>query len=97
MTIRWSERARRQVRAIVRYIARDRPQTSEQFLEGLLERVTLLATFPDQGPVWEESGRPDVRSIIYESHRILYRVRKDEIAILSVRHTGRLPPEDVDK
>jgi plasmid stabilization system protein ParE len=47
--------------------------------------------------MWEEGGRPDVRSIIYESHRIAYRVRKDEIAILSVRHTRRLPPEDVDK
>jgi len=91
--VRWSERARNQVREIFEYIARDRPGTAERILGGFLERTELLAEFPEQGRVWGGVDRPDLRSIIHESHRVIYRVGEDEIAILSVRHT-RMEPED---
>jgi plasmid stabilization system protein ParE len=60
---------------------------AERILESFLERVALLATFPEQGPAL--GGRSDLRVIVHESHRIVYRVGSDEIAILSVRHTRR--------
>jgi len=42
---------------------------------------------------WGDSRRPDLRQVVYESHRIFYRIRQDEIAILSARHT-RMRPEN---
>lgn len=89
MIIRWSQRARSQVAEIFDYIARDRPGAAERILESFLERTELLAEFPEQGEVWGGHSRPDLRSIVHENHRIVYRVRVDEIAILSVRHARR--------
>jgi plasmid stabilization system protein ParE len=96
--VRWSDRARSQVAEIFDYIARDRPDAAERLLEGFLERTELLAVFPEQGPVWGGENRPDLRSVVHENHRIVYRVRPDEVAILSVRHTRQEPeanPEEV--
>lgn len=87
MIVRWSERAWNQVSEIFEYIARDRPGVAERILESFLERTELLGEFPDQGSVWGGERRPDLRSIVHENHRIVYRVRGDEVAILSVRHT----------
>jgi plasmid stabilization system protein ParE len=90
--IRWSERARTQVREIFEYIARDRPRVAERILESFLERVELLAEFPEQGSAL--GGRSDLRAIVHESHRIVYRVGLEDIAILSVRHTRRAAEDD---
>lgn len=91
MKIVWSERAKAQVREIFEFIAEDRPMGAERILEDLLERVQLLTEFPEQGPVWGGQRRPDLRSILFESHRVVYRWRPDEIAVLSVRHTRMQP------
>ena len=94
MNVRWSQRARNQVREIFEYIARDRPRAAERILEAFLERTELLAEFPEQGTVFSSTDRPDLRSIIHESHRIVYRIGDGEIAILSVRHTRMRPDEE---
>lgn len=94
MRVWWSERARSQVREIFEFIARDRPNVAERILDGFLERADLLAEFPDQGAQWGDPRRPDLRSIIFESFRLVYRVGPDEIAVLSVRHTRMQPDED---
>lgn len=57
-------------------------------------RADLLAEFPDQGAQWGDPRRPDLRSIIFESFRLVYRVGPDEIAVLSVCHTRMQPDED---
>jgi plasmid stabilization system protein ParE len=92
--VRWSDRARIQILEIFRYIASDRPTAAEGLLERFLERVELLAEFPEQGSVWGKGRRPDLREIIFESHRIVYRVGPDEVSILSVRHT-QMRPDDL--
>ena len=93
MTIQWSERALTQIREIIEYVARDHPDAAEHLLVGLLERVNLLIELPEQDRVWDDGQRPDLREILHESHRIVYRVRAEEISILSVRHTRMLPDD----
>ena len=95
MRIRWSSRARRQILELFDYIARDRPGVAESILLSFLERVELLADLPEQGVLWGDGSRSDLRQIIHESHRVVYRVAADEIAILSVRHTRLGAGEEV--
>ena len=87
MKVSWSERARTQAREIFEYIAAERPLVAERLLDGFIERTELLAEFPEQGAPWGRPHRSDLRTIVYESYRIVYRIRPDEVAILSVRHT----------
>ena len=94
MRIRWSPRARDQVREIFEYIARDRPSAAEAILERFLERVDLLKEFPLQGPAWGDGRQEDLREVIVEGHRIVYRIGPDHISMLSVRHT-RMKPDDL--
>lgn len=96
MRVEWSERARDQIVEIFRYIARDRPNAAEAILLSFLERVDLLAGLPEQGHLWGDGSRADLRVIVHESHRITYRVGDDEISILSVRHTRMEGVEDED-
>ena len=93
MKISWSERAQDQVREIFEYISEDRPLVAERILEDLLERVQLLSKFPEQGAPWGGPRRPDLRSIIFESYRLVYRIGAQELAVLSVRHTRMRPDE----
>lgn len=94
MRIHWSDRARDQIVRIFEYIARDRPNAAEGVLLSFLERVELLSELPEQGHLWGDGSRPDLRVIVHESHRFVYRVGNDEISILSVRHTRREIVED---
>lgn len=93
MKVIWSERARMQVQEIFEYIAEDRPMAAERILDGFLKRVDLLLEFPEQGAAWGTTLRSDLRFIIFESYRLIYRLSAEEIAVLSVRHT-RMQPEE---
>jgi len=96
--IQWSPRALEQAETAFDYIAEDRPQAAQDWLLGLFERVDLLLQFPEQGRTVPESGRDDLREVIYEErHRIVYRVEPDWIRILLV-HPSPVPvsPQELD-
>lgn len=71
MRIVWSRTARRRAQAAVDHIALDRPNTSLEWLEGLVRRVELLRDLPEQGRVVPEWHEPAVREILYEPYRII--------------------------
>jgi toxin ParE1/3/4 len=86
LRITWSSTARRQAQAAVDYIAVDRPQTSVEWLEALVQRVELLRDLPEQGrvvPEWHESS---VREVFHEPYRVIYEVSEERLAILTLSH-----------
>ena len=60
-----------------------------------MERLT---DFPRSGRVVPEFERSDIRELIVQSYRIVYRVRGEDVEILTVHHGARLlrerPPAD---
>lgn len=90
MKLVWSPLALSRVEEIVEYIGRHRPGAARDWVAGLFENVSTLAMFPRKGRVVREVGRADIREIIYERHRVIYKLEATHVAVLTVRHGRRL-------
>lgn len=84
MRLRWTDRARRDLLAIGRYIAHDNPAAARQWVERLRTRARQAATMPMAGRVVPELLRDDIREVFLRTYRIVYRVREDAIDVLTV-------------
>jgi toxin ParE1/3/4 len=73
-----------------RYIAEDKSEAALRWLDGLFKATDRLESFPRSGRVVPEIGSDDVREVIYRSHRIIYRIKKNAVVILTVRSGARL-------
>ncbi len=95
MKILWTDRARRDLLAIGRYIARDNPSAARSWIEKLRQRARLAAETPLAGRVVPERANHDVREVFVRNYRIVYRVLPEVIHILTVFEGHRLFPTDV--
>lgn len=72
------------------YIARDDRAAAKRWVAQVFDRVGQIADFPESGRIVPEVGRRDLRELILGHYRIIYRVRKDSVTVLTV-HSGRRP------
>lgn len=79
------------IQAIHNYIAADNPPAAGRTVSRIRRAVESLETFPELGRAWE-GGPTRALSIAGIPYRIHYRVREDELQILRVYHTARMPP-----
>lgn len=71
------------------YIAKDSPENAYNFLERLFESAEQLADFPEMGHQVPEFLREDVRKLLYQDYRIIYRINTPRVEILTVVHGSR--------
>ncbi len=90
MRVKWSDRARRDLIEIDRFIARDDPEGARVWIRRLRQRARKAAQMPRAGRVVPEFGRPDVREVLLRGYRIVYLVGKRDITILTVFEGHRL-------
>ena len=90
MKLHWSEVAEADIDDIYDYIARDVPYYAELFIDRLIEAVDKLENHPEIGRrVPKAEGRNDLRELILQHYRIIYRVDSDSIYIVAVIHGSR--------
>jgi plasmid stabilization system protein ParE len=89
-TVIWTEQALDDLDSICLFIARDSLMMAELFAGRIFEAVERLASFPQSGRVVPEIGRGDIREIISQGYRIIYRLAEDQVAVLTVHHGARL-------
>jgi toxin ParE1/3/4 len=89
----WTPQAQEDLREIRAFIARDAPITAASFVRPLRSSVNRLKLFPESGQVVPEIGRQDVREILHNPYRIIYRVRPGQVDIVTVYHSARLLDE----
>ena len=89
MKVVWTPRAIERAAEIAKYIARDDPAAAEAWVTGLFAAGDRLSQHPYSGPMVPELGREEIRQIIYQSYRIIYRIGKTGVGVLSVRHFRR--------
>ena len=86
--ISWSPRGKRRLLDCARYIAvetQDRT-TTFNWLDRVYAAVEPLADFPLSGRIVPEFGRDDIREVFHGDYRIIYRVKRRRVEVLSVRH-----------
>lgn len=89
MKIQWTDPASDDVVAIRDYISRDSDHYAQQFASRIIEIVDELADFPRRGRHVPESDDPDVRELLFQNYRIMYRVEPERVLVLAVVHGAR--------
>ena len=88
--VRWTQRARDDLRDIHDFIARDSPRAAEALVERLLTATERLAVFPESGRVVPEFPALGYREIIVSGYRVLHRLAGNTVWITAVVHGRRL-------
>jgi addiction module RelE/StbE family toxin len=89
--VRWTQRARDDLRDIHDFIARDSPRAAEALVERLLTATERLAVFPESGRVVPEYPALGYREIIVSSYRVLYQLADNTVWITQPLSTGGAP------
>ncbi len=96
MNFVWSPLAIESVNEIADYIAEDDAKAARMFLIDIFGAVDRLGNFPQSGRVVPEVKRPNIREIIFRNYRVIYRVERKRVSVLTVRHgKQRLPLKEI--
>ena len=90
----WSSKAINELGRICDYIGENSAYYARLFAENVFKRIEQLELFPYSGRVVPEYNQPDLRELIYQNYRIVYRVKKDFVEIVWITHGTRLLPEN---
>jgi len=94
MKIIWSPLAVERMQEIIDYIALDNIDASIKWADKIFKNVEKLIDFPEKGRVVPEVKRKDIKEIVLSNYRIIYRIDKDRISILTIRHFKQILPSD---
>ena len=89
MKLEWTEPSVETLQGIKDYIAKDNEFYAVRFVERIVAAAEKLQNFPSLGRKVPEADREDIREIIFQAYRIIYRSRADRVEILAVVHGGR--------
>lgn len=85
----WSDLARDDLDALVRYISRDSAFYARRFGEKVVLATRQLKEFPESGRMIPEAEDSTLREIIVQGYRLMYRLESDRVLILAVMHGSR--------
>lgn len=86
----WTRRAIEDVQSIRQFIAQDSPHYAELVSQRLIASVEHLPALPQSSRVVPAVNDPTVREVIQGSYRVVYRLIREEIHIVTVHQAVRL-------
>ena len=92
MKIIWSPLAVDRASKIADYIAQDKPSAAEKWINTVFSKVEQLKSSPEIGRIVPAINNTQFREIIYGNYRIIYRIEKKRISILTIRHGKQILP-----
>ncbi len=90
MRLIWTNEALNRLSDIDNFIAQDSITRARKFVRELIGRASSIPLYPKKGRVVPEFDSPDIREMIYKNYRIVYRIKGDQIQILTVFEAHRL-------
>lgn len=94
MKIIWTELAVEKLEEFADYIALDKPSAALNWVRKIQKSVNKLKDFSESGRKVPEIKRTNIREIIDGNYRIIYRIEKKRIAILTIRNCRQLLADD---
>ena len=94
MKIIWSPLAIDRASEIAEYIAQDKPSAAANWIDTVFSKVEQLKSSPEMGRLVPEIKNNQFRELIYGNYRIIYRIGKKQISILTIRHGMQILPID---
>jgi plasmid stabilization system protein ParE len=91
--VRWSPRAAADLERICDHIGRDSETYAALLAKRIIAIIEGLGEFPRAGRIVPEYDVETLRERIYQSYRIVYRVRDDAVEVAAIVHAARLLPE----
>lgn len=95
MRVHWTDRAKTRLKLIHDHIAKDAPFIASQVVERLLHRSIQIGDLPYSGRAVPEYQRDDIRELLEQPYRIIYRILPDRVDIITVMHYRQLLPGDL--
>ena len=86
----WTPRSVHDLQAIRDFIEQDSSHYAEFTVQRFFRAVERLFLFPESGRIVPEIQDPSLREVIIGSYRIVYRLIRDEIHIITIHHAARL-------
>jgi toxin ParE1/3/4 len=82
----WSAEARKELRAIKRFIARDSEYYAARMVTSIVERVEKMAVHSTQGHPVHEYPEQSLREVHQDPYRIIYQTTSEQIEIITIVH-----------
>jgi plasmid stabilization system protein ParE len=85
--VRWSDTSEKDLISIIEYIAIVNPTIAFEKFKEIKERASNLCAYPDRGrivPELQEQGIMQYRELIISPWRVIYRISKKSVYVLSV-------------
>lgn len=86
-SVRWAATSESDLKGIIEYIAKDDPSRACKVLRKIKEKASNLHSFPSRGrivPELQYQGITQYRELIVSPWRIIYRISKGTVYVLSV-------------
>lgn len=87
--VEWSKPAKRDLKQIHDYIAKDSKHYAKKVVQTVVEKTEKLEDYPEMGRIVPEIDDANVRELFVYSYRLIYEISPDGIEILAVIHGKR--------
>jgi plasmid stabilization system protein ParE len=94
MKVIWTPRAQQRLRKLHDYIAQDQPLNAARWIGRVLDRGDQIGNQPRSGRVVPEYRRDTIREVFEGDYRIIYRIRNQQVDVLTVRHSAQRLPQN---
>ena len=90
----WTEDGINSFEDIIQYISIDSAYYASDFARKLLLSIEKLQVFPRLGRIVPEYNDPDIRELIHQNYRIVYKISGKAVYIVLVIHGTRKLPKN---
>ncbi|HRG16121.1 MAG TPA: type II toxin-antitoxin system RelE/ParE family toxin [Pseudomonadota bacterium] len=96
MKVFWTPSARRRLKEIEAYIARENSaDVAREVVVRILQRTLTLEQHPSLGTRLRHYADEDIRELLERPYRVIFRAKPEQVEIIAVLHYRQLLPSDL--